>query len=79
MSAWASPITNNPDATWTTTDPPTKFDPLSAPGAAVTRDREGTITNVDLDGADAEVDRQNRAAAQSGFDDAAQWAAGWQD
>ncbi|HKA89507.1 MAG TPA: hypothetical protein VKE22_17700 [Haliangiales bacterium] len=79
MSAWASPIKNNSDGTWTTTDPPTNFDPLSAPGAAVTRNRQGTITSVDLDGADAEVDRQNRAAAQSGFDDAAQWAAQWQD
>ncbi len=79
MSAFASPIKDNGDGTWTTTDPPTKFDPNSAPGAQVTRDREGTITSVDLDGADAEVDRQNRAAAQSGFDDARQWAAQYQD
>jgi hypothetical protein len=55
-----------PQANTTTTD--NTHTPGGAPGATVTRDANGYVTNVDLDGADAWQQRQNEKIAQSGFD-----------
>jgi hypothetical protein len=62
--------TRGPDGSTTFND--TEYTPGGAPGAAVTRNSDGVITNVDLDGADAWQQRENEKIAQSGFD-AARW------
>jgi len=64
MTAYATPV--NPDGSTTTRD--TTTTPGGAPGASVTRDRYGNVTDVDLDGADAWAQRQNEQVASSGFD-----------
>jgi hypothetical protein len=64
MSAFCAPV--NPDGSTTSTDD--ERTPGGAPGATVTRDKNGYVTSVDLDGADAWQQRQNQAIAQSGFD-----------
>jgi hypothetical protein len=47
-------------------------DPLAAPGAVVTRDSDGTITDVDLDAAD-------RYEAAKGFPASNDYASGYAD
>jgi hypothetical protein len=69
MSAHASFGQSNPDGSTSWTDD--ENTPGGAPGAQVTRDANGVITNVDLDGTEAWQQRQNEAIAQSGFDAAA--------
>jgi len=57
MSAFVRPP-GAADGSWTSVDK--EGDPYAAPGAVVTRDADGMITDVDLDAAD-------RYQAQKGF------------